>query len=257
MNLRLAHLLAFLLLWGGMSRLSARDWTVLEGVIFEENPANDGDSFHAKRNRSRYLFRLYFVDTPEADLRYPDRVQEQADYFGVSPERAMAAAAEAAALTQKLLQEGSFTVYTRYADARGASEMKRYFAMVKVGDRWLGELLVAAGYARVFGHSTDLPDGTGADKYWSRLRKLEKEAKAAGRGLWAPAAAAVGADAPLKLRRITQVYDKNPPHGLVGQLPAGWEVTAGPPGNPGFREVRFTSPGGSDFTGWVLESALK
>lgn len=257
MKLRLRYLIPGLLCLSVASMLSARDWTTLDGVAFEENQANDGDSFHAKRNRSTYLFRLYFVDTPETDLRYPDRVKEQADYFGVSTERAVEGAKEAVAFTAKLLQAEKFTVYTRYADARGASDMKRYYAMVKVGERWLSECLVEAGYARVFGQDTDLPDGTEAKKYWSRLRKLEKEAKEAKRGLWGGGEVVAGEGQALKLPRITTIYQKEPPHGAVGNLPAGWEVQAGPPGNPGFREVTFISPGGSEFRGWVLESALK
>ncbi|MEX2605860.1 MAG: hypothetical protein WD708_00805, partial [Kiritimatiellia bacterium] len=61
----------------------------------------------------------------------------------------------------------------------------------------------------------------------------------------------------IKLPRTTMIYQAVPPYSPVSHLPAGWEVTLGPPGNPGFREVRFTSPGGADYTGWVLESALK
>lgn len=237
--------------------LQARIWTELDGVSYEDNQANDGDSFHAKRNRSKYLFRLYFVDTPETDLRYPERVKAQADYFGVSEARAVEGAAEAGEYVKKLLSDKTFTVYTRYTDARGASDMKRYYAMVKVEERWLSEWLVEAGYARVYGMDTELPDGTEAKKYWARLRKLEKEAKETKRGLWGGGQAVVAVNQPFKLPRVTTIYQKLPPFRPVGNLPAGWEIILGPPGNPGFREVSFTSAGGTDFSGWVLDSALK
>jgi hypothetical protein len=61
-----------------------RKWTELDGVRLEENASNDGDSFHAKRNSSDYLFRLYYVDSTETDLRFEDRVQEQADQTATS-----------------------------------------------------------------------------------------------------------------------------------------------------------------------------
>lgn len=31
------------------------------------------------------IFRLYFVDAPESALTYPERLQEQAEYFGIRP----------------------------------------------------------------------------------------------------------------------------------------------------------------------------
>jgi endonuclease YncB( thermonuclease family) len=234
---------------------SARGWTELDGVIYEEEKYSDGDSFRARRNRSRYIFRLYFVDTPETDIRFPDRVQEQADYLGVEFEQAVEGGEEAANWLHDLLAEQeSLTVYTRYADARGASDRKRYYAMVKIGDRWLSELLVENGYARVFGVDSELPDGTSARIYWSRLRKLEKEAKAAQRGMWATSAALANAPRTINLKRPTSVFHADPPHALVGQLPAGWEVTVGAETRPGFRKVSFTSPGGNEFQGEIQDT---
>jgi len=164
---------------------SARKWTELDGVEYEASKYHDGDSFRAKRNRSTYIFRLYFVDTPETDARFPNRIKKQADYFGIEVDQAMEGGEDAAKWLHDLLQsQERLTVYTRYDDARGASDRKRYYAMIKIGDRWLSELLVENGFARVFGMDSELPDGTSARNYWSRLRKLEKKAKAEQRGLW-------------------------------------------------------------------------
>jgi hypothetical protein len=33
------------------------------------------------------IFRLYFVDTPEEERVYADRIAEQAAHFGISPTR--------------------------------------------------------------------------------------------------------------------------------------------------------------------------
>jgi len=240
----------------------ARVWTELDGVILEQNASNDGDSFHAKRNSTKYLFRLYFVDTPESETRYPDRVKEQGDYFGLSSEESVKGAKKATEFTKKLLSEKPFTVYTRYDDARGSSKMKRLYAMVNVGGRWLSELLVENGFARVYGIRSELPDGTSTTKYWSHLHKLEKEAKAANRGLWGKASgkfdiANLTPGQKVKLPRPTVIFNSTPPHQAVGNLPAQWDVTLGESRRPGFRDVQFISPGGNSFSGELQETALK
>jgi endonuclease YncB( thermonuclease family) len=240
----------------------ARVWKELDEVRFLENDANDGDSFHAKRNTTEYLFRLYYVDTPESDTRYPARVKEQADYFGLSSEEAVEGAKKAKVFLKKLLSDKTFTVYTRYDDARGASKLKRYYAMVKIDGRWLSELLVENGFARVHGVGSELPDGTDANKYWSRLRKLEKEAQDAHRGLWGKASgkfdiASLTPGQKVKLPRPTVIFNSTPPHQAVGNLPAQWDVTLGESRRPGFRDVKFISPGGNSFSGELQETALK
>ncbi len=239
-----------------------RKWRELDGVRLVEHDANDGDSFHARRNRTRYLFRLYFVDTAETDLRFEDRLQEQADYFGVTIPEVVKGADDATEFVKNLLKDTDFTVYTRYEDARGASNMKRYFAMVKIGDRWLCELLIENGHARIFGKPSDLPDGTPERIHWARLRSLESEAKEAHRGTWGIASGKIAVDRlepgqTITLPSRTAVFQIKPPHQLVGHLPEGWKVKAGSTTREGFREISFTSPGGSEFTGEIQESSLQ
>jgi endonuclease YncB( thermonuclease family) len=42
---------------------------------------NDGDSFHViLPDRKEVIFRLYFMDTPEEERVYADRIAEQADF---------------------------------------------------------------------------------------------------------------------------------------------------------------------------------
>ena len=81
------------------------NWEKLEGCTLVAGGWKDGDSFHARSKGKKYIFRLNFVDTPEdaADTRFPERVAEQAAYFGVSPERAFQLGDMAAEFTSKVL----------------------------------------------------------------------------------------------------------------------------------------------------------
>ena len=245
---------AFTPVWG------QRRWTHLDNMILVEHPGNDGDSFHTRRNRSRYLLRLYFVDTPETDMRFPDRIQEQADYFGVTAEQVVEGAKMGDRFTHELLSRGPFDVYTKYHDARGASQMNRIYAMVKVNGRWLCELLVEAGLARIHGFWDDLPDGrTSSRLHRSRLQALENQARAARRGIWGmnePEARIRRAGGKMTLARPTPIYGRELPHHMVGQLPTGWEVTVGEKVAPHFFNVTFVSPGGHPFEGLIHEQFI-
>lgn len=54
------------------------DWQKLEGCQLIQNEWNDGDSFHVRTAEgTEFIFRLYFVDTPETDSRFPDRVVQR------------------------------------------------------------------------------------------------------------------------------------------------------------------------------------
>jgi endonuclease YncB( thermonuclease family) len=236
-----------------------RGWRYLDNVSLEEHSGNDGDSFHARRNRSRYLLRLYFVDTPETDRRFPDRLQEQADYFGVSVDQVVEGGKMADAFTRSLLEKGPFDVYTKYVDARGSSAMNRIFAMVKVDGRWLCERLVEAGLARIHGFWDDLPDGTSSRLHSSRLRSLENTARREKRGIWgmnSPEARLVRAGGRVTLTRETPIYSLTPPYPMVGQLPEGWEVLIGEKHERDYWHVSFTSPGGNEFRGLIHEQFI-
>jgi endonuclease YncB( thermonuclease family) len=162
---------------------SANRWYTYDECSLIENDSNDGDSFHVARNSSHYIFRLYFVDTPESNRSYPERVKAQAEYWGISEAQVLKLATEAKRFSQRFLVKG-FTVYSKREDARGRSDRKRYYAVVKAGGRDLAEALVTEGLARVYGHDTMLPDGKSAKKHWAELKVLERAAKRAGRGAW-------------------------------------------------------------------------
>jgi endonuclease YncB( thermonuclease family) len=171
-----------ILLWFGIALLIsaplclAEKWRILEHCALIPNESNDGDSFHVKYKRREYIFRLYFVDSPETDNRIEERVAEQAKHWGVSERAVIGLGHEAARFTRKFLENG-FTVHTQFKDARGRSDKERYFAQVKVGERDLAEELVRHGLARIFGEGTDLSDGTRSTLFWWRLKTAEREAK--------------------------------------------------------------------------------
>jgi endonuclease YncB( thermonuclease family) len=123
------------------------------------------------------------VDCPETDLSFPERVAEQADYWGISEASAVRLGHRATAFTRGFLK-GPFTVYTKKEDARGRSEKRRYFAMVEAGGVFLTEALLTNGLARANRADTAQPDGTKSRTYWQHLRQVELKAKREKRGGW-------------------------------------------------------------------------
>jgi endonuclease YncB( thermonuclease family) len=155
---------------------------------------NDGDSFMVRLPDGRKAeFRLYFVDTPESAFkRYAggdtnhERIRQQAaELGGITPEQAVETGKKGKAFTLGLLGGGPFTLFTcwdsPYQDAR-------YHAFVEVREngkpRWLHELLVERGLARIRTKPADLPDGTPASRHRDQLRELERQAKRSGTGVW-------------------------------------------------------------------------
>lgn len=161
----------------------AERWQVYKDCRLVENPANDGDSFHVKTARYKYLFRLYFADCPETDDLFPERIKEQAEHFGVPEETVLRTGELAREFTNRFLA-GGFTVYTLKQDARGMSKQKRYFAVVKAGEKDLAEELVKRGLARAYGAGVDLPDGTDEHRWRAKLGSAERSARAMRVGIW-------------------------------------------------------------------------
>jgi len=132
----------------------AGDWETLEGVRLDKSQYADGDSFHVKHNGKDYTFRLFYVDTPETDDRYPERIRGQAKYFSLSASETIELGNEATEFVQDFLS-GTFTVYTDWSDGWGAST--RYRAMVYKDGKDLGAELVKRGLARASGFVPDTP----------------------------------------------------------------------------------------------------
>jgi endonuclease YncB( thermonuclease family) len=157
----------------------------INGCVYKPQRWNDGDSFHViLPDQKELIFRLYFVDTPEEERVYADRIPEQAAYFGISTDAAVEIGREASEFTKQALAK-PFTIYTRWRRALGRSALWRYYAIVTTSDgRDLNELHVSAGLARIYGTRTPLPDGRDSREYLAHLHELESEAKAAKRGAW-------------------------------------------------------------------------
>ena len=154
------------------------EWVKLEKVSFRTDPSNDGDSFHVAAQGRSYYFRLYFVDTPETQTRLQDRINEQAQIFGISPKSVLKMGKAAKDFSKDRLKR-PFTVWTEWMDAQGDSQMKRYFCFVTDSEgRDLGQELVGNGLARVYGAQADHPEGPSRNAQWAVLNKRLQEAKA-------------------------------------------------------------------------------
>jgi endonuclease YncB( thermonuclease family) len=174
--------------FGKESAAVGNGWTVLRDARLVEDRYFDGDSFHVKPGRGdEGVFRLYFADCPETDLRLKERMADQAKVFGLAVARIPAVGRQASEFTRQFLRDGC-TVYTKREVAEGDSRMPRHFAFVEARGRWLHEALVEAGLARAFGKSSDLPDGTPARIHWKRLDSMQEAARKRGAGAWAGSA---------------------------------------------------------------------
>jgi endonuclease YncB( thermonuclease family) len=166
------------------SAAERREWVTLTNCQYVAARDNDGDSFRVRCDTNEFTLRLYFVDAPETDLRYPERTREQSEYFGVTLDETMKAGAKARDTVREILRE-PFVVGTRWATAAGRGKETRYYALVEVGGKKLAEVLVSQGLARTKGVSPNLPTGEKAKTYVERLERLEREARQKRLGIWA------------------------------------------------------------------------
>ena len=86
----------------------ARPFQRFDGCIYKPQRWNDGDSFHViLPDRKEVIFRLYFVDTPEEEHAYADRIAEQGAYFGITPDAAIQIGRDASEFTNRRSQSRS------------------------------------------------------------------------------------------------------------------------------------------------------
>ena len=263
--------LALLALAAPPDAAAAKKWREYTDCRVIPNASNDGDSFHVKAGniKSRtYLFRLYFVDTPESEKSLPERLQVQADYFGIAdPMDVVKVGKDAVKFTEKFLEDGNFTVYSRLSDALGRSAKDRDYAMVmNAAGLDLATELVRNGLARVYGSGTDLSEldryNRSEDAWWRRLRQAELEAKKEKRGAWALSGAPVSRmDALFAPRQVDEqdvvlarpiyIYSLQTPSSQqpMGQLKAGITVHVVKGLSPDRAHVRFTTSSGQTYEG--------
>lgn len=163
------------------------DWEELKGCTLVGSAWLDGDSFTVETPRGEMIIRLYFVDAPEdsADTRFPERIADQAEYFGVSPQRVVRVGDQAAAFTRRTLTNEPFSVFVCGQRAPGRSAKQRIYGLVQTNVGDLGELLVRNGLARIYGKRITLPDGTSSADYRAKLHRMEQEARSNRLGGWA------------------------------------------------------------------------
>lgn len=176
--------LTHLSLWCSIFLVSSQAavWTKLENCRYVANDINDGDSFMVKSKGTTYVFRIYWVDTPEHTPTYGERLKEQAEYFGITPEEALQIGREAKLFTQRFLNQGDLTVFTQWEEGQGY--LQRYYAFINSEKGNLIEALVANGLARVYGYVKAWPENPGIDNFRRHLLRLEREAKSKGSGAW-------------------------------------------------------------------------
>ena len=112
------------------ARDGSKDWITLDNCQLVPNNGNDGDSFHVRANDTEYLVRLYFVDAPETASVGPERLIEQAQYFGLSVPQVIEIGRDAKKFVDARLSE-PFSVVTRLAGGLGRSKVQRIYGFVR------------------------------------------------------------------------------------------------------------------------------
>ena len=163
----------------------AQPFQRIDGCAYKPQRWNDGDSFHVVLpDQKELIFRLYFVDAPEEERVYADRIVEQAAYFGISNDAAVEVGREASEFTKKTLAK-PFTIYTRWRRALGRSAVWRYYAIVITAEgKDLNELLVSAGLARIYGTRTPLPDDRDSREYLAHMYRTGIRSKGCETRRW-------------------------------------------------------------------------
>lgn len=173
----------------GAGRAPLPEFKIFPKARFIESRTNEADALRIKVSdtEDEHVFVLYFVDALDASSTHPQRVQEQARYFGVSSARVVEEGQKAAAYVTQLLKERPFTVMTRWEEVPGLS---RYYALILVEITpgkpvYLADLLVQKGFARVAGVTTSLPaDSRSLNDYALELQELRRQAQKNKAGIW-------------------------------------------------------------------------
>jgi len=158
-------------------------WVVLKDCRLAKNESDDADSFHVKAGGKEYIFRLYFVDAPETDASFPDRVDEQAKYFGLTTAQTLQLGDLSRRFSKEKLAR-PFTLRTCMQGALGRSKQERFYAFIESTEGDLAELLVANGMARVHGSGATPVGLNSPEREWHKLQRLEREAKQQKVGAW-------------------------------------------------------------------------
>jgi hypothetical protein len=157
-------------------------------AVFVDSRANEADTVRLRVENEEHVFVLYFVDALEATGTHPQRVSEQARWFGnVSQQTVTDTGMEAAGYVADLLKTKPFALLTRWERVPNST---RYYAMIVVetepGNRvYLADLLLAKGYGRIHGVTTAMPQGAKPmEDYLLEAKALAKKAMDRRLGVW-------------------------------------------------------------------------
>ena len=214
-------------------------WRTIENCVLVDNPSNDGDSFHVRGNRRRYIFRIYWADAPETDMGFPDRVATQAEYFGITPQEVVRFGKEATRFAKNFMKDG-FTVHTKGADAGGRSARNRQYAIIEVNGEYLHIELVRAGLARIHGFQEVGPNMPNLTTMRMRIKAAETEARREKRGAWSIGKGTGDSiSGTHTLTRTITVLDPENPSRTLGLLRAGAEIEILGADTPALIRIQF------------------
>jgi len=183
----------------------AKGWRTYKDVEFDNQQGFDGDSFHLKVPSGEKIFdwviRLYGVDCPETDNRFPERNAEQAKHFGIDVEDVPGWGKKAARRTRDLLR-GAKEIRLHVRDPKEKTRKakgreQRYYGIVEMIDKdgkstFLHEELLKEGLARAFGMAAPWPPKDAGrhgeekteERFERELKRLEHKAKQDKKGIW-------------------------------------------------------------------------
>ncbi len=187
-------LYCFLLITLSLDARAFKEFVIIKNCELEKDKfTNDGDSFKVRLGGDKgklMVVRLYGVDCMETNDRedyMKARLREQGFYFGVQGKDdnfkvTLKLGKGATSIVEKALQK-PFTIKTKHVNAMG--KQLRYYAYVITADgKDLGELLVNAGLARIYGRADDLPNALMPYEYRNKLEIKEILAIKARVGAW-------------------------------------------------------------------------
>src|SRR4029077_9505375 len=125
---------------GSGSAGDRKEWVRLTDCHYLEAKDNDGDSFRVHAGDKEFTARLYYVDAPETNLRQGERTHDQSLYFGITLDETMKPGEMAQQRAKELLQS-PFLIWTKWAPAAGVGRESRYYVIVEVDGKSLGEIL--------------------------------------------------------------------------------------------------------------------
>lgn len=183
MNLRFLSILAIIA--SAINLPLQASWERLNGVQLLPSQSNDADSFLAQYRDEKLVIRIYYVDAPETNLSFHDRVRQQAKHHGRSVNEVLEIGRYGTRVVAEALSN-PFSIITRRENALGRSSIPRIYAFVITSDGYdLGQVLLSEGLARAYG-VVSAPPGRAENEIIEEYHHLENFARQKGYGIYSP-----------------------------------------------------------------------